>query len=112
MTVAFAAIFLSGCATGIAVPALAADMTAPGYVGFQAICGPKNVIFDILKNQYDESPTGAGLSNGSLYQLWENRRTDTWSFIMRTPDGSVCVLATGEDWDEWTAREKPKGTAL
>ena len=76
------------------------------------LCGPADTILDVLKQQYDEAPTGEGVFDGTLYQLWENRRTGTWTFVLVTPGGGVCALASGEDWQTIPPQIKPKGTAL
>ncbi len=72
---------------------------AQGMVDWPAFCGPAVTMLGVLERQYGEDPTAEGVYDGRLYQLWENRRTGTWTFILVMPGGGVCALASGEDWE-------------
>ena len=52
-----------------------------------------------IQSRYGEVNTGMGLSsNGWMVQRWVNLETDTWTITMRSPRGTVCLLAAGEGW--------------
>jgi hypothetical protein len=60
-----------------------------------------------LGRKYQEVPVGRGLqTNGQLLQLFASRRTGTWTVISTKPDGTTCVVAAGEDWEETFALQE------
>ena len=71
-------------------------------------CSDIEYIPGLLARDYGESPTGQGIANTSLVQLWRNPETNTWSVLLVLPDGGACVLASGEDWE--ALEPKPTGT--
>lgn len=79
-------------------PASAGLSFAQGMVDWPALCGPADTILGALERRYGEAPVAGGVFEGRLYQLWENRRTGTWTFVLVMPGGGVCALASGEDW--------------
>ena len=78
--------------------ALAGFSFAQAPSDWPVLCGPAEAILGALKNRYGERPTGQGTFDGQLYQMWENRENDTWTFVLVMPGGGVCALAFGEDW--------------
>ncbi len=89
------------CAAALAVvlwPASAGFSFAQSTVDWPVLCGPADTILGALERRYGEDPVAGGVHEGRLYQLWLNRRTGTWTFILVMPGGTVCALASGEDW--------------
>ncbi len=103
------------CAAMLAVvlwPASAGFSFAQGAVNWPALCGPAAMILDGLENRYGERASGQGVFDGRLYQLWENRLTGTWTFVLVMPGGGVCALASGEDWEGLPAQAPPARRSL
>lgn len=71
---------------------------AQAPVNWPALCGPAEAILGVIQGRYGEAPTGQGTFDGRLFQIWENRDTGTWTFILVMPGGGVCALASGVDW--------------
>jgi hypothetical protein len=61
-------------------------------------CSDPGVLPDVLVRDYGEVPAEQGIANGALVQLWRNAETGSWTILLISPDGTVCALASGEDW--------------
>lgn len=71
----------------LAVPALA---QAPG-------CGPTPEVEALLISEYGEAVSvEAALENDAVFQLWANLETQTWTGIVKRPDGVSCVIGEGQ----------------
>lgn len=64
-------------------------------------CGPRDEVLSQLAERYREAPVAIGLaSNGGLIELLTADTGTTWTLIITAPNGSSCVLAEGEDWQQ------------
>lgn len=64
------------------------------------MCGPRDVIVKTLAEEYREQPIGAGLSRqGPLVTIFANPETGSWTAVAAFPDGSACIMDTGEGWE-------------
>ena len=85
---------LAGLAAGIAI----ATSTAAAA---QTACLTHDKLVDLLHGRYSEQPIAAGLeSNGRLLEVFAAPDGATWTMVVTTPDGSSCVVAVGEEWQE------------
>lgn len=54
-----------------------------------------------LSKQYAERPVGVGLkTDGNVLQIFASRKTGTWTLLSIRPDGTSCVIAAGQHWQE------------
>ena len=84
---AFALIALS------AIPAAAA--------GGSPLCGSRPDILKELSKRFSEEPVAVGLSNnGSLIEVLTSDSGSTWTIMISQPNGSSCLIAAGEGWEE------------
>lgn len=52
-----------------------------------------------LRQQYQESKTQFGLTDtGHLMELFITESGSTWTMVLTDPDGTACLLASGEHW--------------
>ncbi len=66
----------------------------------QTVCGERNDFLSHLKRQYHEAPAAMGLaSNGAVLEVLTSKR-GSWTVIVTRPDGTSCVVAAGESWEE------------
>jgi hypothetical protein len=74
-------------------------------------CGPTKQMTDMLKANFGETPSIAGLANGNTPVLiFTNPKTGTFSITIRRPGGVSCLMTAG---DSWTLVDQPKeGTNL
>ncbi len=72
-----AALFLATCA-----PAVAQS------------CGPTELMYSTLKDQYGEAPIFLGTqADGSIIEIWVG--DDTWTAFVTLPNGTSCNLTDG-----------------
>ena len=90
-TAAGLAMLLVGCS-----PALA-----------QHACGDRAEVIERLADEYGESLRGAGLRDSkSLFEVWANVSTGSWTILLSLPDGRACMIAFGVVWNS-----RPRGRA-
>jgi len=64
-------------------------------------CKSQSAAEHILQGQYKEKATAGGVTNGNaLAELWRAGES-TWTIIMRLPDGSMCLMLSGEGWRDY-----------
>jgi len=61
----------------------------------QSPCGPTGQVEKRIKDQYGESIVGAGLVPGGIMFITQNPKTQTFTVLLRRPDGQTCVLQGG-----------------
>lgn len=77
-------------AAGVAVlPALA--QSAP--------CDARDNVLALLSDRYSEAPVALGVTgHGSLVEVLTDARGTTWTILVTAPDGTSCIVLTGEGW--------------
>ena len=81
----------------------------PGFA--QVLCGERKAIIKELFEKHQEHPTHAGLvNNGNVLELVTSQE-GTWTVLITTPDGTTCILATGEHWTQLKKAQKT-GTGI
>ena len=69
-------------------------------VSAQHVCATRTDIVKSLQQEYQEAPSAMGMSdNGAVIEVLSARDGKTWTILMTTPDGTSCVVATGEMWE-------------
>lgn len=65
------------------------------------VCAAREALLTSLSREYSEAPKAVGLANnGSVVELLTSRDGNTWTLLMTRPDGTSCVVAAGEAWDQ------------
>jgi hypothetical protein len=65
----------------------------------QVPCGQRDNIVKWLAANYKEAPIASGVSSkGSLIEVLSTRDGDTWTVIVTSPDGTSCLIASGQGW--------------
>lgn len=66
----------------------------------QHVCAARSDIVKSLQQEYEETPNAMGMSDsGAVIEVLSARDGKTWTILMTTPDGTSCVIATGEMWE-------------
>lgn len=87
-----------GLAT-VLVPPTASDASA--QIRGRAACGERAAIMAQLKGGFDEKPTAFGTTGeGAIVELMTSEK-GTWTLMLSLPNGRACLIATGEDWEQW-----------
>ena len=62
-------------------------------------CAPRERVLDRLGTTYGETRRGAGLAGSqAMVELFASDATGTWTMTVTLPDGRMCLVASGTDW--------------
>ncbi len=62
-------------------------------------CNTRDYVLGLLSDKYSEAPIAIGVANnGGLVEVLATGDGDTWSIIITTPQGIICLVAAGEVW--------------
>ena len=82
--------------------AFAAALTVIGFsvsASAQAICGERQNFISKLGERHAENPRAIGLaSNGTVLEILTSEK-GSWTIIMTRPNGSACMVASGQSWE-------------
>ncbi len=82
--------------------ALAAALTAIGFsvsALAQTVCTERQTFISKLGERHAENPRAIGLaSNGTVLEILTSKQ-GSWTIIMTQPNGSACMVASGEYWE-------------
>lgn len=79
---------------GIAVLSVANVSAEPDVFEKPLLCDDVKVIFESLKNDYNETPIWLGNSSSSKITLFVNEQTKTWTLV-EFNNKTGCILGTG-----------------
>ncbi|MGH6931508.1 MAG: hypothetical protein ACREEE_03635 [Dongiaceae bacterium] len=80
----------------IVATALALPLSA--HAGEMA-CSKRTDVVGQLGTKYQEAPSAVGLANnGGLIEVLTSGDGSTWTIILSMPNGTSCLLAAGESW--------------
>lgn len=76
-------------------------------------CGDRKAILHALADRYDEAPVAAGVaSNGIVVEVLTSPDGKSWTIVASNPDGTSCLLAAGDDWQNAKTVDPEKGDDL
>ena len=65
----------------------------------QNACFERGALIKHLKGKFNEDPVAAGLAaNGSVLEVFTSPEGITWTIVLTQPNGTTCVMASGESW--------------
>ena len=89
---------------GLALGALAAAIMALWSVTARAQqaglwCGNHTAISRALEDKFGDVRVGVGLiGNSAMVEMYAADR-GSWTFLMTRPDGTSCIIASGDSWE-------------
>lgn len=93
----------------IAASALTASAAEVGPNG----CSTRANVLSHLSSNYAEAPVAIGLAeNGGVIELLTSGQGSTWTIIITMPDGTTCMLAAGEDWEQVSQSMAASGSGI
>jgi hypothetical protein len=64
-------------------------------------CASRPEVLKQLSSKFKEAPVAAGLAkNGSVIEVLTSDDGETWTILISQPNGSSCLVAVGEGWEE------------
>lgn len=88
-------------ATGLVLSVIGLATTAAAQSAIPATCTERARALTHLAGKYAESPVAMGLaSNGSILEVLTSRAGETWSILVTLPNGTTCLIASGEQWEK------------
>ena len=64
-------------------------------------CGSRPEILKQLSSRFKEAPVALGLAkDGSVVEVLTTDDGETWTILVSQPNGSSCLVAIGEGWEE------------
>ena len=79
----------------------------------QGVCGQRDAILDRLASHYGETRRGMGLgANNGIVEVFASDETGTWTITVTMPDGRMCLVASGESYEDSMDPLKTSGTPL
>jgi hypothetical protein len=83
----------------ITLTALAVTAFAPRSVAALGPCETRDTMVAALADRYREVPVALGITKaGSLVEVLQNTRDETWTLIVTSPQGISCLVFSGEGW--------------
>lgn len=74
-------------------------------------CGPRDTVLERLANQYGEVRRGIGLARqGTVMELFASEATGSWTITVTLPDGTMCLIASGQSYEALAETLPPTGT--
>ena len=71
----------------------------------QPVCMPHDELTKQLYAKFAEAPTANAIANnGALVELFASRDRSSWTLAMTRPGGMSCVLAAGQEWNQFPRR--------
>ncbi len=69
----------------------------------QVSCNQRDKIVDWLAHKYKEAPVAAGINNkGALIEVLSSEDGNTWTILLTAPNGTSCIVETGQAWQSKT----------
>ena len=76
-------------------------LLASPAAGQQLQCSQRALVLTTLSDKYSEKPVAMGLaSNGGVLEVLSNGEGSTWTIIVTMPNGTSCMVAAGENWEQ------------
>ena len=65
----------------------------------QVACNNRDKIIDWLGARYKEAPVATGVSSkGALVEVLTSKDGTTWTILLTSPNGTSCIVETGQAW--------------
>ncbi len=83
-------------------------LTQPAHAAPQ--CGPRASIVAQLAAKYGETRRSIGMAaNNTVMETFASAQTGSWTIVVTLPDGSTCLVATGQNFEAVTEELPAKG---
>ena len=67
----------------------------------QAACGLRGDMVTKLSSQFGETRRGIGIGKKNrILEVFASEATGTWTITVTLPDGRMCLVASGQAWED------------
>ena len=85
----------------VAALAAAVALFLPGPAAALGPCETRDNLVAALAERYREIPVALGVTSaGSLVEVLQNVKGETWTIIVTSPQGMSCLVFSGDGWRE------------
>ena len=86
----------------LGIAAICAIAAAPAAA--RTTCLDRDRLVATLSDGYDEELVGRGMRDTrSMFEIYRSENGATWTIVQTFPDGTSCVMAAGEVWQDTSA---------
>lgn len=65
-------------------------------------CGPRDRVVQRLETTYGETRQSIGLApNSGVIEIFASDQTGTWTITVTTPNGTTCLVASGQAFESF-----------
>ena len=79
-------------------------------VSAAGFCGPRDGFVKALKDKYQETPEGIGVTGNTRIVEVFSSKAGTWTIIVTEISGISCIIAAGNGWQK--LKQAIEGTSL
>lgn len=85
-------------------------LSLPSLALAQQNCAPTEVVRNSLTERYGEGQSGIGMApQGRAVSIWHNPETRSWTILVHHPNGMTCMVASGQNWEQYEPTIVPEG---
>ncbi|NNE89552.1 MAG: hypothetical protein HKN27_15895 [Silicimonas sp.] len=96
---------------GLALIAAAVGaFSTPALAQQQQNCGARETVVERLSSKYGESRQSIGMATkGRVVEVFASQDTGTWTITITMPNGTMCLVASGQSFENVDEPAKPAG---
>lgn len=73
-------------------------------------CGQRDAVVERLSSAYGESRQSIGMApQGRVVEVYASRETGTWTITVTMPNGTMCLVASGQSYEAVEEPVEPAG---
>jgi hypothetical protein len=73
-------------------------------------CAPRDQVMDLLAEKYGETRQGMGVAdNNAVMEVFASDATGSWTITVSSPNGIMCLVASGQGFQEMAEELPAKG---
>lgn len=89
---------------------LAAVLAATQVAHSAPQCDSREAVTALLADRYNETRRAVGIAGqAAVMELYASDATGTWSITMTLPDGTMCLMASGSNYEAVSEELPAKG---
>jgi hypothetical protein len=73
-------------------------------------CAPREAVVERLSSGYGETRQSIGLgAQGAIVEVFASMETGSWTITVTMPNGTTCLVASGQSFEQLAEALPPKG---